>query len=117
MRERIMQFRKSAEAENADRDRRRYSPGLRQEAMSILAERRREGASVLVVAAELGLAPVTLGRWQQKGKGAAAAVPFRRVELVRDANLASGRLRLLTPRGFALEGLDIASVMALLSAL
>ena len=117
MRERIQQFRKSAELENQSRERRRYSPDLRQEAMAIFAARRREGASVALVAAELGLAPVSFGRWQQKGKKVAASVPFRRVEVVQDARVAGSGFRLLTPRGFVVEGLDFTALMSLWSVL
>ena len=117
MRERILQFRKLAEAENARRERLRYSAALRQEAMAIFAARRREGASIDMVAAELGLSRASLDRWQARGGKPIAPVPFRQVEVVNDARLASPNLRLVTPRGFVIEGLPLTNLLALLPTL
>lgn len=117
MRERILRFRQAARRENAGRRRRRYSVGLRREAVGMLSASRLEGSGRKAVARELGIGAATLERWAREVEEARGGAPFRRVEVRSERQEARAGLRLVTPRGFAVDGLDLESVAALLGAL
>lgn len=76
------------------------------------------------IAARLGLVESTLARWLRQDR--AAAVPgFRSVAIVAagdaaragDASCEQPTLRLVTPRGYAVEGLDLTGITYLLRVL
>ena len=76
------------------------------------------------IAARLGLVESTLARWLRQDR--AAAVPgFRSVAIVAagdgarasDASCEQPTLRLVTPRGYTVEGLDVATAAYLLRVL
>jgi hypothetical protein len=82
-----------------------------------------DGESHTRIAGRLGLAQPTLSRWMREGVVPGAAV--RTVAIVpagRPAGLRSGapgasELRLRTPRGFVVEGLDLERLASLLRVL
>jgi transposase-like protein len=74
-----------------------------------------EGASQSRIALELGLTQPTLSRWLTD-EHESAQRPVE-VESGLPSGLESPSLRLRTPRGFVVEGLDLESVAALLRVL
>jgi len=82
---------------------------------------RAEGESHQRIADRLGLCQPTLSRWLRAAAGAAS--PFRSVAIVPshrhdgDAGRAPALLRLVTPHGFVVEGLDPALLVSLLQVL
>lgn len=80
-----------------------------------------EGATVADVAGELGMVESTLYRWLRV-KRPDAVVGFRSVAIVPSCGTAGTEsdedprrvIRLITPQGYVVEGLDAGAVMALL---
>jgi len=91
---------------------RRYPAVLKRRATAYATERRAAGSTTAVVAAELGLAHVTLSRWM-----AASETTFRPVELAPAKLPASPRLVVVSPSGFRIEGLALTDVVDLLRAM
>jgi transposase-like protein len=83
----VQRFRRQAGRELGDRQgaERRYSDGLRQEAVAYWRARASAGDGVRAVASALGVAPVSLRRWAQDSR-------FRPVRLIGDAAPVAARL-------------------------
>ena len=106
----LLAFRKRAREENGGRSRirRRYSRELRLEAVSYLNRRKRAGATLRDVAAELGVSGWSLSRWVRDSEKRAGLVP---VELSEREERTSPIL--VTPRGYRIEGLSEESLARL----
>jgi transposase-like protein len=106
----------------AARSRRWQSPkDLRSRAVVYARGRLDEGATVADVAGELGMVESTLYRWLRVKR--ADPVPgFRRVAIVPSCGTVGAEsdedprrvIRLITPHGYVVEGLDAGTVVALL---
>jgi len=90
----------------------RYTPELRARISAWVADRRAHGAWWCDVARPLGIPAQTLVRWSAP---AAPAVAMRAVEII-DAPLA-GTVTLVAPSGLRIEGVDIATAIAILRGL
>jgi len=86
-----------------------YPKGLLEKILSYTVARRRQGAQLLTVGAELGISGNMLGRWL----GARKASPrFERVQVA--AGPAPTRTLVVHgPRGLRIEGLDVGGVAEL----
>jgi transposase-like protein len=84
----------------------RYDSDLRGRVLAYCAERRAVGARQSEIARELGVHAWLVSRWR-RGQG-----KFRSVEVSVVAS--APVLRLVTPRGWVLEGLDVVSAAELL---
>ena len=90
-----------------------YPKGLLEKILSYTVARRRQGADLLTVSAELGISSKTLERWL----GARRSSPrFKRVQ-VESAPAATQALVVHGPRGLRIEGLDVNGVAELLQRL
>ena len=79
--------------------------------LSYTVARRRQGAKLVEVAAELGLKSHTLSRWLGEKRPSAS---FERVEVVAPAAPPAGRKLIVHgPRGLRVEGLELADVAEL----
>ena len=99
-------------AQNRGRtERRRFGADLRSRAVELVSAARVGGRSWQWIAEELGVNATLLQRWA-RDRGSS----FVRVETTEEASVVStsGTLRLRTPEGYAVEGLDVASVADLL---
>jgi len=115
------------EAEDLRRDLRRhgrargkrFAPELRQRIVAYAERRRREGASWMTIATELGACFETVRRWC--GGGSVPTVrPLRRVEVMAEpvvAMSARAPLAVVTPNGLRIEGVGLDEVIALVRAL
>jgi transposase-like protein len=95
--------------------RRRYSPGLRQQAVEYWLARRQQGDRLRDVAAALGVAGWGLHRWMRASK---AQRRFRQAAVVTPAT--AGPLALVVVIGVSgprVEGLDVESAARLLALL
>jgi hypothetical protein len=90
---------------------RAYPKGLLEKLLSYTVARRRQGAELLAVGAELGISWKTLARWLG---GKRKARRFERVEVVTPPARA---LTVHGPRGPRIEGLDIDGVAELMQRL
>jgi hypothetical protein len=117
--ERAIRFREAAADANRHRARNgwRYPPALRRLAVAHSRDRRRAGRPWSEIAEELGVSTVTLGRWLGAVEPAAEPGPvpaFHAVEVVEaDPKAAPATLRVVTPGGLQIEGLDFAQVLEL----
>jgi hypothetical protein len=84
-----------------------YPKGLLEKLLSYTVARRRQGAKLVEVAAELGMKDQTLSRWVGEKR---AAKRFERVEVVAPP---ATPILVHGPRGLRIEGLDIAAVAEL----
>jgi transposase len=91
-----------------------YPKGLLEKLLSYTVARRRQGAKLVEVAAELGMPNHTLSRWVGEKR---AAKHFERVEVIAEpAAPAAPTARALIvhgPRGLRIEGLDITAIAEL----
>ena len=87
-----------------------YPKGLLQKLLSYTVARRRQGATIVEVASEVGISFRTLGRWLGERK---AAGGFERVEVVAAPRAASSVIVVHGPRGLRIEGLDLIAVAEL----
>ena len=87
-----------------------YPKGLLQKLLSYTVARRRQGATIVEVASEVGISFRTLGRWLGERK---AAGGFERVEVVATRAVSSA-IVVHGPRGLRIEGLDLIAVAELL---
>jgi len=87
---------------------RAYPKGLMGKLLSYTLARRRQGAKIVEVAAELGMKFHTLARWLGEKQ---PAVGFERVEVVAPPSARS--LVVHGPRGLRIEGLDLVGVAEL----
>lgn len=95
----------------------RYPEALRRKALAYASRRRRSGDSLKSIAGVLGLRPQLLCYWRKKATGRV----LRRVRITATETSSAPPPRacpvLITPRGLRVEGLDVDSLAALLSAL
>lgn len=105
------QFRRQASRELGDRRwvRRRYSRGLRQEAVAYWRARERAGDGLHEAATALGVTAVSLRRWAQ-------AARFRSVQVVPDAGPVA-RVVVIVGEGVRVEGLDVETAAQLIARL
>lgn len=88
-----------------------YPKGLLERLLSYTVARRRQGAKLVEVAAELGMRNQALSRWLGEKR---AEKRFDRVEVVAaSAATAATTIVVHAPRGLRIEGLDIAAVAEL----
>lgn len=109
----VQQFRQQAAREIGDRQgaERRYSDGLRQQAVTYWQSRVSAGDGVRRVARALGIAPVSLRRWAQDPR-------FRPVQVVADAPRAATRLVVVVDAtSLRVEGLDVETAAQLVARL
>lgn len=91
--------------------RRRFGAELRARAVALAGAARRRGRGWDEIAAELGVSATLLQKWCR----GASPPAFVRVEVAEAAAAtASGGLRLLSPAGYVVEGLDVVSAAELL---
>ncbi len=92
-----------------------YPKGLSEKVLSYTVARRRQGATVVEVAAELGLSDKTLARWLGQKR---RANRFDRVEVIAAvppvATSVASAIVVHGPRGLRIEGLELAAVVELL---
>jgi hypothetical protein len=110
MSESAREFRRAVAARNREGGvRRRFGSDLRARAITWAQSARRSGRQWEEIASELGVSATLLQRWCRE-----SAPSFVRVEVEEvEAPGASGVLRLVTPRGDVIEGLDVASAAEL----
>jgi hypothetical protein len=109
----VQRFRRQALRELGDRQgtERRYSDGLRQQAVAYWRAREPAGDGVRAVAIALGIAPVSLRRWAQDPR-------FRAVHVIADAAPVRARLVLIIDAtGVRVEGGDVETVALLIARL
>jgi len=83
-----------------------YDTAARERAVEILRAGRSEGASLATIARALGVHAISLSNWASKVRDET----FAAVVVAKPA----AKLTLVSPTGWRLEGLDVASVRALL---
>jgi hypothetical protein len=109
----VQRFRRQAGRELGDRQgaERRYSDGLRQQAVAYWRARASAGDGVRAVAAALGIAPVSLRRWAQDAR-------FRPVCVIGDAAPVAARLVVIIEgTGVRIEGVDVTTAAQLIAQL
>lgn len=88
----------------------RYPTELRTQLRRWIGRRRSEGASAATIAAELSLPLSTVSHWASTRSQSTALVP---IEVVPDRR-PSRTLRVLSPSGFAVDGLTVEEAASLL---
>ena len=109
----VQRFKRQADRELGDRQgaERRYSDGLRQQAVVYRRTREAEGDGVRAVATALGIAPVSLRRWAQNPQ-------FRPVDVIADAaRISSHLVVIIDATGLRIEGVDVETVVQLVARL
>jgi len=109
----VQRFRRDAGRELGDRQgaERRYSDGLRQQAVAYWRTREPAGDGVRAVATALGIAPVSLRRWAQDPR-------FWPVRIVADAAPVPPRLVVvIDATGVRVEGVDVETAAQLIARL
>ena len=109
----IKRPKRQADRELGDRQgaERRYSDGLRQQAVAYWRAREATGDGVREVATALGIAPVSLRRWAQDSR-------FRPVRVLADAAPAPPRLVVvIDATGVRIEGVDVETAAQLIARL
>ncbi len=109
----VQRFRRHAGRELGTRQgtERRYSVGLRQQAVTYWRTRERAGDGVRAVATALGIAPMSLRRWTQDPR-------FRPVHVIADAMPVSTRLVvIIDAAGVRVEGVDVETAAQLIARL
>ena len=113
MDEAVQRFRQQARRELGTRQgaERRYSVGLRQQAVAYWQAREPDGFGMEAVATALGIAPVSLRRWAQDPR-------FRPVRVIADAGPAVTRLVVvIDTAGVRVEGVDVETAAQLIARL
>jgi transposase-like protein len=95
-----------------------YPAAIRREVIAYVSRQRAQGQSVALLAEELGLSPLTLGRWLEQPAHGAAMALFRPVSLAAAAPAvevlpARSSLVVHGPGGLRIEGLDLDSLTQL----
>ena len=94
----------------------RYPASLRSAAVCLVQERLGQGETITSLSEALGVALATLQHWLRQ-EGAASIVPVT-VAGPGPADLGAGcDIRLVTPRGYRVEGLSVSQVASLLGVL
>jgi hypothetical protein len=109
----VQQFRRQAGRELGDRQgaERRYSDGLRQQAVAYWRAREPAGEGIRAVATALSIAPVSLRRWDQDPR-------FRPVRVIADAGPVLPRLVvIIEAAGVRVEGVDVETAAQLIARL
>lgn len=88
-----------------------YPPWLRERATAHAHAARARGATWQTIADELGISPITVRGWAAKA-GHASFVPVVVAEAPQPTPVS--RFRLVSPRGFQVEGLDLEQIADLL---
>jgi hypothetical protein len=111
------QFRQAAQKHNRGRSGRgiRYPRELHQEAVAYARLCRQDGASLVSVATELGIKPITLSRWLRETHRPG----LRKVEFVAAGSKSATQippapLWVTMPSGIRIEGLDLEALLTLL---
>lgn len=91
----------------------RCPAGLRDEVVSYVQSRRDSGSSVMEIAADLGVSDSSLTRWIAAEKNKNGRMTSVRVK---EPAMSSGVV-LVTPRGYRIEGLNVADAANLLRSL
>jgi transposase len=86
-----------------------YPKGLLDKLVSYTVARRRQGATLVEIGAEVGISWKTLGRWLSGGKGKPR---FHEVAIVTPRAVAPAII-VHGPRGLRIEGLDLGGVAEL----
>jgi transposase len=96
-----------------------YPPELRALGLSHLKERQAAGASLREVASELGIGNDTLRRWTRRRERTRAAVRPVRLAIRAESTMpvSAGTFLVHGPAGLRIDGLDLATVVALWKAL
>ena len=94
----------------------RYAVELRQRVREWALGRRRDGISWTQISEELGLGQDTVRRWCVEPRASKTSRSLLPVKVVAQAT-ESGRLSLVSPGGFRIEGLTLAEAATLLRAL
>lgn len=113
MDEAVQRFRQQARRELGARQgaERRYSVGLRQQAVAYWQTRERDGVGLQAVATTLGIAPVSLRRWARDPR-------FRPVRVIADGEPAVTRLVVVIDvAGVRVEGVDVETAAQLIARL
>lgn len=109
----VQRFRRQAGRELGERQgaERRYSDGLRQQAVAYWRAREPAGDGVRAVATALGIAPVSLRRWVEDPR-------FRPVRVIADAAPVLTRLVvIIDAAGVRVEGVDVETAAQLIARL
>ena len=109
----VQRFRRQAGRELGDRQgaERRYSDGLRQQAVAYWRAREPAGDGVRAVATALGIAPVSLRRWAQDPR-------FRPVRVIADtAPVLTHLVVIIDAAGVRVEGVDVETAAQLIARL
>jgi transposase-like protein len=96
-----------------------FDPELRRRIVAFAEQRRRDGASWMAIATELGACFETVRRWCGGGS-IGPARQLRRVEVIADPVVelpARAALAVVTPNGLRIEGVGLDDVVALVQAL
>jgi hypothetical protein len=113
MDERVHRFRRQAERELGDREgaERRYSVGLRQQAVAHWQARKAAGDGMRAVATALGIAPMSLRRWARDAR-------FRPVRVLEaEAPLLPRLVVVVDATSVRVEGLDVETAAQLVTRL
>jgi hypothetical protein len=113
MDEAVQRFRRQVGRELASREgaERRYSVGLRQQAVAYWQTREATGDGMRAVAAALGIAPVSLRRWTMEAR-------FRPVRLLKADTSEPVRLVvIIDATGVRVEGVDVETAAQLIARL
>lgn len=95
---------------------RRYPAELRQEAVAVLEARLDQGGDLRSTARLLGVAAETLRYWSRQ-QGRRGLRPVRVATVAPAAEEEQGRLSLVTPQGYRIEGLALAQAVELVRVL
>jgi transposase-like protein len=114
----LVRFRQAAARENRGRHdvRRRYSPTLRQQAVTYCLTRQRAGERLRDVAAALGVAPWSLHRWRKQSKPSGRFAPVQVVAPAAPPPV-PGIVIVMSAAGPRIEGLDVEAAARLLGLL
>jgi transposase-like protein len=108
----VQRFRRQAGRELGGREgaERRYSAGLRQQAVAYWRVREAAGDGVRAVATALGIAPVSLRRWAEDAR-------FRSVRLRAEAPAPARLVVVVDATGVRVEGVDVETAAQLIARL
>jgi len=92
---------------------RAYPKGLLEKVLTYTVARRRQGAKLVEVAAELALSDQTLSRWLGEKRASTKFVPVVASPTAPPASIAPSKIVVHAPRGLRIEGLDVVAVAEL----